>query len=212
LQEAQYAAAKANLAPCRYCSRRFAPDRVGVHERVCQRLDSKPAAATRSYSPGGAAARRRREDRRSASPVALDLQVRCDDKRRSPLSLESRSVFCGAALESRPLEWRSAGTGLCSYRVRGVDGSCAKRLTVEFYTVVMLLTFILIIISIPSPTHSFIPRFKPSFSANPSHRSLSFSSSGLTTWIPRTFTVTCEHIRFFTFSVFFHFLVVGSVR
>jgi len=25
-------------------------------------------------------------------------------------------------LESRPLEWRSAGTGLCSYRVRGVDG------------------------------------------------------------------------------------------
>ena len=25
-------------------------------------------------------------------------------------------------LESRPLEWRLAGTGLCSYRVRGVDG------------------------------------------------------------------------------------------
>jgi len=35
--------------------------------------------------------------------------------------------------------------------VRGVDGSCAKHFTVEFYTVVMLLTFILIIISIPSP-------------------------------------------------------------
>ena len=43
------------------------------------------------------------------------------------------------------------GTGLCTYRVRGVDGSCAKRLTVEYYTVVMLLTFILIIISISSP-------------------------------------------------------------
>ena len=43
------------------------------------------------------------------------------------------------------------GTGLCSYRVRGVDGSCAKHLTVESYTVVMLLTVILIIISIPSP-------------------------------------------------------------
>ena len=43
------------------------------------------------------------------------------------------------------------GTGLCSYRVRGVDGSCAKHLTVESYTVVMLLTFILIIMSIPSP-------------------------------------------------------------
>jgi len=43
-----------------------------------------------------------------------------------------------------------SGTGLCSYRVRGVDGSCAKHLTVESYTVVVLLTFILIIISIPS--------------------------------------------------------------
>ena len=30
-------------------------------------------------------------------------------------------------------------------------------LTVESYTVVMLLIFILIIISIPSPSHSFIP-------------------------------------------------------
>jgi len=48
------------------------------------------------------------------------------------------------------------GTGLCSYRVRGVDGSHAKHLTVESYTVVMLLTFILIIIIIPSPlTPSF---------------------------------------------------------
>jgi len=35
-------------------------------------------------------------------------------------------------------------------------------------------TFILIIIGIPSPTHSFIPGLKPPFSANPSHRSLSF--------------------------------------
>jgi len=41
--------------------------------------------------------------------------------------------------------------GLCSYRVRGVDGSRATHLTVESYTVVMLLTFILIIISITSP-------------------------------------------------------------
>jgi len=43
------------------------------------------------------------------------------------------------------------GTGPCSYRVRSVDGSSAKYLTVESYTVVMLLTVILIIISIPSP-------------------------------------------------------------
>jgi len=37
--------------------------------------------------------------------------------------------------------------------VRSVDGSCAKRLTVESYTIVMLLTFLILItiISIPSP-------------------------------------------------------------
>jgi len=49
----------------------------------------------------------------------------------------------------------------------------------------------------PLPLHSFNPSLKLSFSVNPSHRSLSFSSSGLTTWIPHTFTVTSEHIRFY---------------
>jgi len=49
-----------------------------------------------------------------------------------------------------------------------------SHLTVEFYTVVMLLTVILIIISSLSPPHSFIPDLKPPFSANPSHRSLPF--------------------------------------
>jgi len=34
------------------------------------------------------------------------------------------------------------------YLVRVVDGSCAKRLTIEFYTVVMLLTFILGIVEL----------------------------------------------------------------
>ena len=29
------------------------------------------------------------------------------------------------------------GTGLCSYRVRGVDGICAEHLTVESYMVAM---------------------------------------------------------------------------
>jgi len=46
------------------------------------------------------------------------------------------------------------------YLTRRVDGSCAKRLTIEFYTVVMLLTFLLIIISVPSAPRSFIPRLK----------------------------------------------------
>ena len=38
-----------------------------------------------------------------------------------------------------------------------------------------------IVISFSSPTVSFIPDLKTSFSSNPSHCSLSFSSSGLTT-------------------------------
>jgi len=66
--------------------------------------------------------------------------------------------------------------------------------TVESYTVVMLLTFILIAISIPSPPHSLIPGLKPSFSANPS-----FSVSGLTPWIPRT---VYGYLRAYAFSTF----------
>jgi len=62
----------------------------------------------------------------------------------------------------------------CSEKSLSIPTSCAKHLTIEFYTVVMLLTFMVIIISIPSLTHSLIPGLKPSFSANPSHRSLPF--------------------------------------
>ena len=36
MQEAQWQAAKSNLVPCHNCQRRFAPDRIGVHERVCK--------------------------------------------------------------------------------------------------------------------------------------------------------------------------------
>ena len=74
----------------------------------------------------------------------------------------------------------------------------------------MLLTVILIMVSFPSASHVFTRGLKPSFSANPSHRSLSFSFSGLATWIPQTFTdLTSEHDLFllFTFTVL-HFLVV----
>jgi len=88
------------------------------------------------------------------------------------------------------------------YRVRGVDGSCAKHLTVESYTVVMLLTFILIIISIPSPSlfHSRLKTFLfcKSFPAQPS-----FSCPGLTTWIPRTVCCYSKYIRFLLFTFWF---------
>ena len=43
------------------------------------------------------------------------------------------------------------GTGLCSYRVRGVGGSCAEHLTVESYTIITslqsyLLSYLLLLV------------------------------------------------------------------
>ena len=60
-----------------------------------------------------------------------------------------------------------------------------------------LLTFILSIVSIPSPPHSFIPGLKPSFSPNPSHCSLPFLLQDWLRGFPGLFTDTSEHIRFF---------------
>jgi len=78
----------------------------------------------------------------------------------------------------------------------------------------MLLTFILIIISIPSPPHSFIPRSNLPFSASPSPLPFFLLQDlGLLHGLPGLFTYTSEHIRFFYFLVFlFSFLVFGSVR
>jgi len=72
-------------------------------------------------------------------------------------------------------------------------------------TVILIIIIIIIIISFPSPTLSLIPDSKPPFSANLSHCNLSFSSSGLTTWISQTFTVTSEHIGFY-FLVFLYYI------
>jgi len=107
-----------------------------------------------------------------------------------------------------------AYTGLCTYPVRGADGSCAKHLTVESYTVYICQQSYLLLFGIPSPTHSFIPGLKPSFSANPSHCSPSFlllkySLRGFR----GLFTVISEHICFLLLVfLFLHFLVAGSVR
>jgi len=70
----------------------------------------------------------------------------------------------------------------------------------------MLLTFILIIISIPSLPHFFIPGLTPSFSANLSHRSLPFLLQDRLHEFSGLFTDTSEHIRFLLFSFpVFHF-------
>ena len=50
LQEAQWQAAKANLVPCHNCQRRFAPDRIGVHERACRGPKKAPPTAGRDTS------------------------------------------------------------------------------------------------------------------------------------------------------------------
>ena len=72
---------------------------------------------------------------------------------------------------------------------------------------------VVVTISIPSLPHSFIPGLKPSFSANPSHRSLFFFFR-LTPRIPRTVYRYFWAYPFFSFLFFsvFHFVVVGSVR
>jgi len=72
--------------------------------------------------------------------------------------------------------------------------------TADFYeckTCVSTKTNKIIIISFSSPTLSFIPDLKPSFSANPSHCSLCLLQDWLH-MIPQTFTVTYS-ISVFTF-------------
>jgi len=98
-------------------------------------------------------------------------------------------------------------TGLCCYRVRGVDGICAEHLTVESYTVFTLYlpTVILTVIWYFVTHSSFIPGLKPSFSANPSHCSPSFLLlKYLLRGFPGLFTVISEHICFLLL-VFFCF-------
>ena len=68
--------------------------------------------------------------------------------------------------------------------------------------VVTLLIFILIIISIPSFPHSFVPGLNLPFFCKSYPPQPSFSSSRLTPRIPGLFTDTSEHIRFVLFSFF----------
>ena len=67
------------------------------------------------------------------------------------------------------------GTGLCSYPVRGVGGSCAEHLTVESYTIIISLQSYLLLLVFHHPLTLSLG-LNPSFSANPPYRSLSFFS------------------------------------
>jgi len=73
----------------------------------------------------------------------------------------------------------------------------------------------LLLFGIPSPTHSFFPGFKPSFSAIfPTVALPFFLLKYLLHGFPGLFTVISEHICFLllVFFCFYTFLVVGSVR
>jgi len=109
--------------------------------------------------------------------------------------------------------WRRPGRP--ARRWDGLSPS-ARRLHVSSTYSVLFLQTVLIIISssIPSPSHSFIPRLKLPFSANPPPRCLPFLLRDWLDGLPALFIDTSEHIRFLLFSFFsvFHLVVVGSVR
>ena len=90
---------------------------------------------------------------------------------------------------------------------------CTEHLTVESYTVIRPICQIsyLLLLGISLPTHSFIPDLKPSFSANPSHRSPSFLFFGIHYMIPPDCLLLLLSTSVFTF-LLLRFLVVGSVR
>ena len=89
-----------------------------------------------------------------------------------------------------------------------VSKAVCNALITDFYTVVMLLTFILIITSIQSPPRSFLP----SFSANPS-RPIAFLFFFRTdsTDSPKCLPILLSTPVFYVlvFFLFFHFLVAG---
>ena len=114
----------------------------------------------------------------------------------------SSSLYSLTAISHRH-STQDTGTTVLSSCAGGVNWA----LTVESYTVFICQQSYLLLIGIPSPTHSFVPGLKPSFSANPSHCSRSFLLlKYLLRGFPGLFTVISEHICFlllvFSSSVF----------
>ena len=84
-----------------------------------------------------------------------------------------------------------------------VDGSCAKHLTADSYTVVMLLTFILtILLKFHHPLTRFYSRLKTFLFCKSFPPQPSFSSSGLTTWIPPYCLLLLLSVSAFTTTTF----------
>ena len=78
-----------------------------------------------------------------------------------------------------------------------------------------VIPIVILIIGIPSPTHSFTLGLNPSFSANPPYRTLSFFSFRFHYMdFPHCLLLLLSISVFllFSFSFFYTFLVVGSVR
>ena len=83
----------------------------------------------------------------------------------------------------------------------------SEHLTVESYTVFICQQSHLLLFGIPSPTHSFFPGLKPSFSTNLSHcsPSLLFLLKYLLHGFPGLFTVISERICFLLLVFLFFF-------
>ena len=139
------------------------------------------------------------------SPNHLPVIV-ASDKPRTILSTRAINIIWRWTESTPRRGWRrSHKAGIYSDRSTReiiILTSCAKHLTVESNTIVMLLAFILIIISIPSPPvfYSRLKTFLFFFRTD-------YMDSADCLLIIRSTSV----FLLFSFSVF-HFLVVGSVR
>jgi len=112
---------------------------------------------------------------------------------------------------SRPF----GSTGLCSYRVRGVDSSCAEHLTVESYTVIYAAnshTYYYRYSITHSLFHSRVKTFLFRKSFPPQLFLFFFGTDYMDS--PNCLLLLLSIFRLLLFSFFpvLHFLVVGSVR
>ena len=77
------------------------------------------------------------------------------------------------------------GDGICRTNVKLLL-ICHCRILYDHYLPTVIRIVTLIIIGIPSPTHSLTLGLNPSFSANPPYPAFPFSPSGFTIWISHT--------------------------